>query len=147
MPGEILRLFSEGGGREALARYAVVKGAASPSREAAVWLPLAQSLARVEGEAMDWQVAQCLAAADAGKSQERFGDTVMRAMTMLKSWGSDRDSAALLLLEHQEALRQRFGVSAWDAFWAILQRAFRSQVSPLTLAQALVQGLGYGMAT
>lgn len=147
MPGEILRLFSEGGGREALARYAEVRGAASPSREPAAWLPVAQSLARVEGEAMDWQVAQCLAAADAGKSQEQYMDTVMRARAMLKAWGSDRDSAALLLLEHQEALRQRFGVSPWDAFWAILLRAFRSEVSPLALAQALVQDLGYGVAT
>ena len=143
MTGELLRLFSEGGGRETLARGAVVRpGPPSSSAPYAPGVLVAQTLARVQEETLEWEVATDLATAEAQSSSDaRFAAILQRARDFLHTWNGDKEAAVMMLLDVGDRLRNRFAVTAWDAYWTVLHRAFRTGSSPLALTSSLVRAL------
>jgi hypothetical protein len=72
---------------------------------------------------------------------QRFADIVLRASEFLRSWNGDKEAAVSLLLNVSDRLRDRHGVSPWEAYWTLLHRAFRTNVSPLRLTSSLVRAL------
>ena len=148
MIGELLRLYGDGGGKQAVERNTVLRpGGLSPAASAlpAYWWPVAEILAsrflKIEDDAMRWAMARALAgnAVWRSRSAETFREDLKRARDYLESWNSELEQATELLLSTKAKLEQRFAIAPWDAYWTILDRAFRSQVSPLGITQSLVR--------
>ena len=113
----------------------------SPAAPPVYWWSVAEILAKIEDDAMRWEMARTLASQEVWRSRsaETFHEDLKRAKDYLESWNGELEQATELLLSTKDKLEQRFGIAPWDAYWTILDRAFRSQVSPLGLAQSVVR--------
>ena len=137
MTSELMRLFSEGGGRESLTRGAIVRPGAPARVSSPPGATVASALASVEGQvAMELAMAEKQSAPD-----QNFSHIMLRASEFLRSWDGDEEAAVSLLLNASDRLKDRYGVSPWEAYWTLLHRAFRTDVSPLQLTSSLVREL------
>ena len=138
---EFIRLFSEGGGLETVQGHTTVRPDSSTPPEPAPWLSMAQNLALIEEGALNWQAAQALAMAESISSTERHHEVIERAREFLLLHGYEIGQAIDLLLNEKDRIRERFGITAWEAYWSILIRAFHEGQSSFALAKALVSEL------
>lgn len=138
MTPELMRLFMEGGGAESMRKYAVVEEGKPLS--APRWLLVAQELARVQEDALRFQVSLALATGEA-KSNEGFKDAQKRAIDFLEAKNAELGEAMQLLMDAKDSLQQRFGITPWVAYWEVLVHAFQQDASPLALARSLVRAL------
>ena len=138
---EFTRLFNKGGGIETLQRHTTVRPDSPTPPEPVPWLSMAQNLARIEEGALNWEAAQALAMAEAGHSTERHHEILHRAREFLVLHGYEIGRAIDLLLNEKDRIRERFGITAWEAYWSILVRAFHDGQSSFALANALLREL------
>lgn len=139
MTSELLQLFGEGGGLDALDKHSVVT-AAGPPVASEPWLAIAKNLAMVQEVALQQQLAQALASSEAQTNAD-FSETMGRAVEFLQSWSDEWPVSVQLLVEAKPLLQTKFNVTPWEAYWSIMLRSFRTQVSPIGLVQSLVREL------
>ena len=138
---ELVRLFSEGGGLETLRLHTTVRPDSPTQPKPVPWLPVAQNLALIEEGALNWQAAHALAVAEANHSTGRYHEILRRAREFLVLHGYEIGQAVDLLLKEKDQIRERFGITAWEAYWTILVRAFHEGLSSFALAKALLSEL------
>ncbi len=100
------------------------------------------ALASVEEEVLRGHVAADLAMAESqSEPDQSFSHIMLLASEFIRSWSGDEEAAVSLLLNASDRLKDRYGVSPWEAYWTLLHRAFRTNISPLRLTSSLVRAL------
>ncbi len=148
MIDELMQLFGEGGGNETFRRGVNANRSGLLGQGLQYMYPqvpgstLAQVFAKLEDDKIVWDIAQELTAIEMHRSPDsKYREISQKAQEFLKISQTEIEEASELLLDSKDRLRERFGISAWDAFWTLLHRAFREDISVLSLAQSMVRAL------